>query len=214
MGGTFDYFWAPDEGVEVQDIRDLVPFVVEKAPGSDPTEVRRALAASVFRFLRETGCWEREVQCSVTTAGVVRVGAGGCARIRAVKSLRKSDETMPQYPSDQPWRTLAISAREDASGVFTVDLPQAEVGDIYYATVVLTTRLGSELCPVWVLERYGEAIAAHAAHSLALKGQVGTTTLSLMYREAVQDAIGRKATGGSALTSGVSSAISGSLERI
>ena len=26
------------------------------------------------------------------------------------------------------------------------------------ATVVLTTRLGSELCPVWVMERYGEAL--------------------------------------------------------
>jgi hypothetical protein len=42
MAGALDYFWAPDEGVDVGDIRELVPFVVERSPGSDPNEVRRA----------------------------------------------------------------------------------------------------------------------------------------------------------------------------
>lgn len=214
MPGTFDFFWEPDQGVDVLDIRDLVPFVLEKAANADPNEVRRALAHASGRFLRETGCWEREVPCVVTEAGVVTIGSGGCARIRAVKSVRRSDSDIPSYSTSAAWQTLTPAAKEDVNGVFTLELAEAEVGDSYLATVTLTTRLGSELCPVWVMERYGEAIAAQAAHNIVMKGQAGVTEMSLMYREAVQDAIGRKASGGSVLSSGASSAISASVERI
>ena len=213
MAGMFDFFWEPDQGVDVNDIRDLVPFCVEKVPNADPNEVRRALAHAAGRFLSVTGCWEREVPC-VARDGEVVVGSGGCARVRAVKYVRRTDSDIPSYSSVSPWQTLDAPAREDTNGVFIVTLPEAVEGDAYTAGVVLTTRLGSELCPVWVMERYGEAIAAQAAHNIAMKGQAGVTAMSIMFQEAVQDAIARKACGGSVLTSGASSAISGSIERI
>lgn len=214
MSGAFDFFWAPDEGVDVEDIRELVPFVIERAPGADPNEIRRALASSVKRFLHETGCWEREIPCAVPEDGTIRVSARGCARVKAVKSLRLDGDERPTVPSDNPWRTLAASAREDASGAYVVSVPRALTTDTWFATVTLTTRLGSELCPVWVLERYGEAIASQAAHLIAMRGQIGVTEMSVEYRAAVQEAIARKAIGGSVLSSGPASAISDSIERI
>ena len=96
----------------------------------------------------------------------------------------------------------------------SVSVPRALTTDTWFATVTLTTRLGSELCPVWVLERYGEAIASQAAHLIAMRGQIGVTEMSVEYRAAVQEAIARKAIGGSVLSSGPASAISDSIERI
>lgn len=214
MGGTFDYFWAPDEGVDVEDIRDLVPFAVERAPSADPQEIRRALASAVRRFLNDTGCWQKDVPCTVPEDGTVRVATRGCARVKAVSDVWLSSGVKPKTPSVSSWRTLVSNAREDSSGAFLIDIPSALTTDSWTAAVTLVTKLGSEVCPVWVLERYGEAIASQAAHTVAMKGQVGVTEMSLEFRAAVQEAIARRAVGGSSLSSGPGSAISDSIERI
>lgn len=215
MSSTFDYFWAPDEGVDVEDIRELVPFVVERAPNSDPAEVRRALASAVNCFLSETGVWRREGIPASAITDEVRVGSGGCARIIAVESVtRVEDDTVVFSANAQYQSPMNGLVRDDGSGLFVVSDPGAVTGDEYVANVVLTVRLGSELCPKWVMERWGEAIAAKAAHELITKGQPGMTVHINIYRAAVQGVIARKAMGGSSRSSGSGSAISSIVERI
>jgi hypothetical protein len=215
MPSAFDYFWAPDEGVDVEDIRDLIPFVVERAPNSDPNEVRRALASAVNCFLSETGVWRREaIPCAATT-DEVRVGSGGCSRILAVESITRTlDDTVVFSSSYQSTQPMYGNVRDDGSGLYVLDAPGAVAGDAYTADVVLTVRLGSELCPRWVIERHGEAIASKAAHDLIAKGQPGVTAHINTYRAAVQSVIARKAMGGSSRSSGSGSAISSNVERI
>lgn len=215
MPSAFDYFWAPDEGVDVEDIRELLPFVVERAPNQDPNEVRRALASAVNCFLTETGVWRKEGIPAAATEDEVRVGSGGCSRIFAVESVtRTSDDTVVFKANDQYQKPWAGNVRDDGSGLFVLDAPGAVAGDEYTADVVLTVRIGSELCPRWVMERWGEAIASKAAHELIAKGQQGVTTHLNVYRAAVQGVIARKAMGGSSRSSGPGSAISSTLERI
>lgn len=215
MSSAFDYFWAPDEGVDVEDIRELVPFVVERAPNSDPAEVRRALASSVHCFLSETGVWRKEDVPAAATTDEVRVGSAGCARIIAVESVtRTADDTVIFSASDQYHSPMNALVRDDGSGLFVVSDPGAAEGDEYTANVVLTVRLGSELCPRWVMERWGEAIASKAAHDLISKGQPGVSVHLNVYRTAVQGVIARKAMGGSSRSSGAGSAISSLVERI
>jgi len=215
MSSAFDYFWSPDEGVDVEDIRDLIPFVVERAPNSDPNEVRRALASAVNCFLSETGVWRREaIPCAAQTDEVL-LGTGGCSRIIAVESItRVEDETVVFNANDQFRQPLYGGVRDNGSGLFVLDAPGAVEGDAYTADVVLTVRLGSELCPRWVIERHGEAIASKAAHDLIAKGQPGVTAHINTYRAAVQSVIARKAMGGSSRSSGSGSAISSNVERI
>lgn len=215
MSSAFDYFWSPDEGVDVEDIRDLVPFVVERAPNSDPAEVRRALASSVNCFLSETGVWRREGVPCVAREDEVCVGSGGCARILSVESVtRTSDGTVIFNASDQYQSPMNGLVRDDGSGVYVVSDPNAAEGDAYTANVVLTVRLGSELCPRWVMERWGEAIASKAAHELLTKGAPGQSVHLFTYRSAVQSVVARKAMGGSSRSSGAGSAISSLVERI
>lgn len=215
MSSAFDYFWAPDEGVDVEDIRELVPFVVERAPNADPAEVRRALASAVNCFLTDTGVWRREAVPAAASTDEVRVCSGGCSRIIAVESVtRTSNDTVIFSANDQYRLPMGGTVRDDGSGMFVLDAPGAVEGDEYTADVVLTVRLGSELCPRWVMERWGEAIASKAAHELIAKGQPGTTTHINTYRAAVQSVIARKAMGGSSRSSGSGSAISPNVERI
>jgi hypothetical protein len=215
MPSAFDYFWAPDEGVDVDDIRELIPFVVERAPNSDPNEVRRALASAVNCFLSETGVWRRESLPCAATEDEVRVSSGGCSRIISVESItRTADETVVFNANDQYRTPMFGTVRDDGSGMFVLDAPGAVAGDEYTADVVLTVRLGSELCPTWVMERWGEAIASKAAHELIAKGQPGITNHLNTYRAGVQGVIGRKAMGGSSRSSGPGSAISSNVERI
>jgi len=215
MPSAFDFFWAPDEGVDVEDIRDLVPFVVERAPNSDPNEVRRALASAVNCFLSESGVWRKEAIPCAAIEDEVRVGSGGCSRIVSVESVtRVSDDTLVFHANDQYRSPLYGTVRDDGSGLFVLDAPGAVEGDEYTADVVLTVRLGSELSPRWVIERWGEAIASKAAHELIAKGQPGVTVHLNTYRAAVQGIIARKAMGGSSRSSGPGSAISSNVERI
>lgn len=217
MAGAYDFFWAPDEGVDVADIRELVPFVIERAPGSDPNEVRRALASAVNCFLSETGVWRRESVPAQAVTDEVRIGSGGCARVIAVESVTCTEDDLENvvYTANDPYRNpMATGVRDDGSGVFVLDAPGAVSGDSYEADVVLTVKLGSELCPVWVMERWGEAIASKAAHELISKGQPGVSTHLNVYRAAVQSLIARKAMGGSSRSSGGGSAISSLVERI
>lgn len=215
MPSAFDYFWSPDEGVDVEDILALIPFVVERTPNADPNEVRRALASAVNCFLSETGVWRKEAIPAAATEDEVRVGSGGCARIIAVESVtRTSDDTVVFHANDQYRMPLNGGVRDDGSGLFVLDAPGAVAGDEYTADVVLTVRLGSELCPRWVMERWGEAIASKAAHDLIAKGQQGITSHLNTYRAAVQGVIARKAMGGSSRSSGAGSAISSNVERI
>lgn len=215
MASAFDFFWAPDEGVDVSDIRELVPFVVERAPGADANEIRRALASAVNCFLSETGIWRREGSPAVATADEVQIGSGGCSRTIAVESvMRMSDEAIIFRADDSYTAPSYPRVRDNGSGVFVLDAPGAVDGDEYEADLVLTVRLGSELCPVWVMERWGEAIAAKAAHELIAKGQQGVSTHLAFYRAAVQSVIARKAMGGSSRSSGCGSAISSQVERI
>jgi len=215
MPSAFDYFWSPDEGVDVEDIRDLIPFVVERVPNTDPNEIRRALASAVNCFLSETGVWRREAIPAAANTDEVRVGSGGCSRILAVESVTRTlDDTVIFSASDQYRMPLNGGVRDDGSGLFVLDAPGAVAGDAYTANVVLTVRLGSELCPVWVMERWGEAIASKAAHELIAKGQPGVTSHINTYRAAVQSVIARKAMGGSSRSSGSGSAISSIMERI
>lgn len=215
MSSAFDFFWSPDEGVDVEDIRELVPFVVERAPGSEPAEVRRALASAVNCFLSDTGVWRREALPAAATEDEVRVSSGGCSRIISVESVtRVADDTIVFKANDQYQQPWAGNVRDDGSGMFVLDTPGAVAGDEYTANVVLTVRLGSELCPLWVMERYGEAIASKAVHELISKGQPGLTTHINIYRAAIQGVIARKAMGGSSRSSGPGSAISSIVERI
>lgn len=215
MSSAFDYFWAPDEGVDVEDIRDLVPFVVERAPNSDPVEVRRALASAVNCFLSETGVWRKEGVPAAATAGEVRVGSGGCSRVLAVESVtRTSDSALIFSSKDQYRMPVGEYVRDDGSGLFVLTAPNAVAGEAYTADVVLTVRLGSELCPRWVMERWGEAIASKAAHDLVAKEQPVLSSHLNVYRAAVQGVIARKAMGGSSRSSGPGSAISSTVERI
>jgi hypothetical protein len=215
MPSAFDYFWAPDEGVDVEDIRDLIPFVVEKIPNSDPTEVRRALASAVNCFLSDTGVWRRENIPAAANTDEVRVGSGGCSRILAVESVTRTLDDALVFSANNQYQTpMGATVRDDGSGLFVLDAPGAVAGDAYTANVVLTVRLGSELCPIWVMERWGEAIASKAAHDLISKGQPGMTTHINIYRSAVQSVIARKAMGGSSRSSGSGSAISSIVERI
>lgn len=213
MAGMFDYFWAPDEGVDVSDIRELVPFVLDKARGADPVDVRRALAAAVNCFLSDTGVWRREGAAAYATEGEVRVGSGGCSRILSVETVYDPSGVAIYRASAGYTSPYMISVSDDGSGVFVLRVPGAEAGDEYTADISVTVRLGSELCPVWVMERYGEAIAAKAAHELVAKGQYAQTTYMSVYRAAVQNVIGRKAMGGSSRSS-LGSAVSPALERI
>ena len=213
--GTFAYFWAPDEGVDVEDIRALVPYVVESAPGTDPNEVRRALAAAVHRFLADTGCWRKEGVPAVAGTGEVRVGSGGCSRILAVESItRVADEVVVYDAVSQYTMPTSRLVRDDGSGMYVLTEPNAAEGDEYTANLVLSVRLGSELCPRWVIERWGEAIASKATHELVTKGQLAPSSHLALYREAVQSIIARRAMGGSARSSGPGSALSNSVERI
>lgn len=215
MSSAFDYFWAPDEGVDVEDIRELIPFVVERAPNTDPNEVRRALASAVNCFLSETGVWRRENVPAAASTDEVRVGSAGCARIISVESVtRTEDDTMIFSANDQYMSPMNGLVRDDGSGLFVVSDPGAVEGDEYTANVVLTVRLGSELCPRWVMERWGEAIASKAAHEILSKGQPGLSSHITTYRAAVQGVIARKAMGGSSRSSGAGSAISSIVERI
>lgn len=215
MPSAFDYFWSPDEGVDVEDIRDLVPFVVERVPGADPVEVRRALASSVNCFLTDTGIWHREDVPAVASADEVRVGSGGCARVVSVESVKRvSDNTVVFEARDQYTMPMGAKVRDDGSGLFVLSVPGAIAGDSYTANLVLTVRLGSELCPRWVMEHWGEAIASKAAHDLIAKGQLGVSTHLNIYRSAVQGILARKAMGGSSRSSGCGSALSSSVERI
>lgn len=211
--GMFDYFWAPDEGVDVGDIRELVPFVVEKAPGADPNEIRRALAAAVNCFLKDTGVWRKEGAGAYASEDEVRVGSGGCARVISVEAVYDADGVAVYRASDPYARPFAEPVRDDGSGVFVLPMPGAAEGDVYTADICVTVRLGSELCPVWVMERYGEAIAFKAAHELLAKGQFAQTTYIAAYRAAVQGVIARKAMGGSS-RSASGSAVSTAMERI
>ena len=214
MAGMFDYFWAPDEGVDVEDIRELVPFVVEKAPSADPNEVRRALAQAVNRFLRDTGVWRREGAPAYASADEVRVGSGGCARVISVERVIRDSDDAVVFEAADPFRYQGQKfLRDDGSGVFTLTLSGAATGDVYTADLVLTTKLGSELCPSWVMQQYGEAIASKAAHEILMRGQIGVTAHIMEYRAAVQEIIGRRAMGGSAKAS-AGNALSASLERI
>lgn len=215
MSGTFDYFWAPDEGVDVDDIRALVPFVVEKAPSTDPNEVRRALASAVNSFLTDSGCWRKEGAPAYAMAGEVKVSSGGCARIVSVESItRVSDDTVVFSTTDAYRSPSRRPVRDDGQGGFVLTEPNAKVGDQYTSDLTLTVRLGSELCPVWVMERWGEAIACKAAHDLIAKGQPGSSTYLSAYTSAVQSVIARRAMGGSSRSSGPGSALSGTIERI
>lgn len=213
MSGMFDYFWAPDEGVAVQDIRELVPFVIEKVPGVDPNEVRRALAAAVNSFLKDTGIWRREgLPCRVTE-GEVRVATGGCARVLSVETIYDPDGVAIYRSTDSYRFPHGEPARDDASGAFVLPVTGAEEGDEYTADVTITVKLGSEMCPIWVLDRYGEALADKAAHELMAKGQPAQSTYLAAYLREVQEVIGRKAMGGSSRSS-AGSALSPALERI
>jgi len=214
MAGALDYFWAPDEGVDVGDIRELVPFVVERSPGSDPNEVRRALASAVNCFLTDTGVWRREDVPAIAATDEVRIGSGGCARIVSVESVTRTEDDAVIYRASDPYTApMGGTVRDDGSGVFVLSAPGAVSADEYTADLVLTVRLGSELCPVWVMERWGEAIACKAAHDLIAKGQRGVTNYLNVYRAAVQTLIARKAMGGSTRSSS-GSALSSTVERI
>lgn len=215
MPSAFDYFWAPDEGVDVEDIRELVPFVVERVPNADPTEVRRALASAVNCFLSDTGVWRREGIPAVALEDEVAIGTGGCGRVLAVESVtRVEDDAVIFKARDQFQMPMGGTVRDDGAGLFILSTYGAVAGDEYTADVVLTVRLGSELCPVWVMERWGEAIASKAAHELIAKGQPGVTAHLNVYRAAVQSIVARKAMGGSSRSSGCGSAISPIVERI
>lgn len=214
MAGMFDYFWAPDEGVDVEDIRQLVPFVVERAPSADPNEVRRALAQAVNRFLTDTGVWVREGAPAYASTDEVRVGSGGCARILSVSKVTRTSDGAVVFDASDPYRIQGFGdVRDDGSGVFTLTVPGAVTGDAYTANITVSVRLGSELCPSWVMQQYGEAIAAKAAHEILMRGQLGVTSHIIEYRAAVQNIIARRALGGS--SKGLSgSALSSSLERM
>lgn len=215
MASAFDFFWAPDEGVDVSDIRELVPFVVERAPGYDANEVRRALASAVHCFLSDSGVWRKEGVPAVATADEVRVGSGGCARVIAVESVKRASDGVTVFRVGDPYANpLGSQVRDDGSGLFVLSVPGAVAGDAYTADLSLTVRLGSEMCPVWVMERYGEAIASKAAHELLSKGQQGVTTHLAYYRAAIQGIVARKSMGGSSRSSGCGSAISSLVERI
>jgi hypothetical protein len=215
MSSAFDYFWAPDEGVDVEDIRDLVPFVVERAPNTDPNEVRRALASAVNCFLTESGVWRREDIPAIAREGEVCIGSAGCARIVSVEAVRRMSDNTTLFDASSQYQSPTKSIiRDDGSGIYVVLDPNAKTGDQYEADVVLTVRLGSELCPRWVMERWGEAIASKAAHELITKGVPATTTHIQTYRTAVQSVVARKAMGGSSRSSGSGSAISSIVERI
>lgn len=215
MASAFDFFWAPDEGVDVEDIRELVPFVVERTQNADPIEIRRALASAVNCFLTETGVWRREDIPAVALEDEVAIGTGGCGRIIAVESVtRVADGAVVFQARDQYQTPMGGTVRDDGSGLFILSTYGAVTGDEYTADVVLTVRLGSELCPRWVMERWGEAIACKAAHELIAKGQAGQTLHLNTYRAAVQSVIARKAMGGSSRSSGCGSALSPIVERI
>lgn len=215
MPSAFDYFWAPDEGVDVEDIRELVPFVVERVPNADPTEVRRALASAVHCFLTDTGIWRREGTPAFALENEVYIGSGGCARVLAVESVtRVADGAVVYKARDQFQMPMGGTIRDDGSGMFVLSTFGAVQGDEYTADLVLTVRLGSELCPRWVIERWGEAIASKAAHDLIAKGQQGITVHLNIYRAAVQSIVARKAMGGSSRSSGCGSALSPLVERI
>lgn len=211
MAGTFDYFWSPSEGTDVEDIRALVPYVIKAAPGKDPEEVRAALQMALYGFLRATGVWTKEVP-ALAEDGVVTVATEGAARVFSVLKITRDSDGVAVYSAEDPrWSGRGLSC-DDAAGRFSVELP-TEDGETYTATVALVNDIGSDYAPVAVLRRWGEAIAAKAAHDLLTGPQPAVTTHYLIYNDAVREILARRAMSGSARGSGIGNAL-GALERL
>lgn len=214
MSGMFDFFWAPDEGVDVEDVRDIVPYVVERAPGAEPSEVRRALGSAVRQFLIDTGVWRKEDAPAYASLNEVRVGAGGIARIMSIERIVRVSDGAEVYKANSTYTQPGQKKiRDDGAGVFVIAMPGAVDGDEYTADLVVTTKFGGEVCPSWVLQTYGEAIGNKAAHELLTKGKPTPTAYINEYRATVQEILARRAMGGSSKSS-QGSALSQSMERM
>ncbi len=211
MAGSHDYYWAPKEGTDVADIRALVPYAVERVPGADPAEVRRALQAAVRRFLSDTGVWVREIPCAGED-NVVKVSVGGSARVTAILKIVRDSDGVAVYSAVEPVVSRSSKPYDTPDGRFALALP-TDGGETYTATATLTTAFGSDWCPEWVLSRWGEVIAGRAAHDLLVKANPAMTVYYADYQDAVREVIGRRAMSGSFAGSGQSSGFSPSLER-
>ena len=175
------------------DLYDLVALIVPEVPGSPDVAVRSALRLIARDFCRETEVWREEVT-GTTTEDEDEYDLNTLhsydAQVYRVLKLEQEDSTI-----DRDDYTFG------PTGILTYDNAPDESDDTLTISTVLLPLISCTVYPQWLLDQWGDGIAAGTVARLA--GQTGrpwsspqvAALKSEEYRNAIAQAKGVVITG-------------------